>query len=161
MGTAASYANEDPLIARVCFDEIRRPVDASDVNTPRGESAKAEIRRIRGLIAARHLSEEAAQAAEARKKAVPLNKEIGKDKYGTIMYSYENEAFYYKEGNIDDLIEAAKARQAAAKWKRKAGQGDMAEINEEIQRLAEKTKRLAEEERKKRQRDSGAMIMWE
>jgi hypothetical protein len=38
--------------ASVPSDELKKPLDASDVATPRGESALAEVRRLRQLLAA-------------------------------------------------------------------------------------------------------------
>lgn len=38
--------------ASVPSDELEKPLDASDVATPRGESALAEVRRLRQLLAA-------------------------------------------------------------------------------------------------------------
>ena len=37
--------------ASVPSDELKKPLDASDVATPRGESALAEVRRLRQLLA--------------------------------------------------------------------------------------------------------------
>eukprot|EP00946_MAST-07B_sp_MAST-7B-sp1_P000242 g242.t1 len=180
---------------RVCHDEILRPLDGADVDTPRGERAKQEVRRLRGMIEQRVLGEEA--EAELREqfdrfdkdgsgeidekelgrliKAIGLrrskqqvtamvmsvdddgsgeisweeflnllNVEIQPPKvvedieicwdepYGTIMYSEgdvcdSNAAngdmpcsqprYYYKEGDIDELIELAAKRLAEErKW---------------------------------------------
>ena len=59
MGQAASLTVPDKLIMRVCHDEILRPLDGADVDTPRGERAKQEVRRLRGMIEQRVLGEEA------------------------------------------------------------------------------------------------------
>ena len=40
---------------RVCHDEILRPLDGADIDTPRGERAKQEVRRLRGMIEQRVL----------------------------------------------------------------------------------------------------------
>ena len=56
---AASSVTADRLIMRVVHDEIERPLDAADVDTPRGESAKQEVRRLRGMIEERTLGEDA------------------------------------------------------------------------------------------------------
>ena len=57
---AASSLNRDKMIMRCIHDEITRPLDASDIDTPRGETAKHEVHRLRGLIGSRALGEEAA-----------------------------------------------------------------------------------------------------
>ena len=62
---AASSITYDKLIMRVVHDEIARPLDGSDIDTPRGETAKAEVRRLRGMFASRTLGEDA--AAELKK----------------------------------------------------------------------------------------------
>ena len=59
MGQAASLTVPDKLIMRVVHDEIYRPLDGCDIDTPRGESAKQEVRRLRGLMEQRVLGEEA------------------------------------------------------------------------------------------------------
>jgi len=46
MGAAASISQE-------FADEVAKPVDGSDVNTPRGETAKAEVVRLRALLASK------------------------------------------------------------------------------------------------------------
>ena len=48
MGAAASV--------NVVQEETQRPLDASDVDTPRGVSAKAEVTRLRGLLASHSTS---------------------------------------------------------------------------------------------------------
>eukprot|EP00618_Florenciella_parvula_P003687 CAMPEP_0119470412 /NCGR_PEP_ID=MMETSP1344-20130328/3324_1 /TAXON_ID=236787 /ORGANISM="Florenciella parvula, Strain CCMP2471" /LENGTH=119 /DNA_ID=CAMNT_0007503087 /DNA_START=192 /DNA_END=552 /DNA_ORIENTATION=+ len=40
-----------PAPSSVINEEKKKPIDASDVNTPRGESAKEEVKRLRKLIA--------------------------------------------------------------------------------------------------------------
>ena len=37
--------------ASIAAEELSKPLDASDVQTPRGESALAEVRRLRLLLA--------------------------------------------------------------------------------------------------------------
>ena len=59
MGAATSL-HRDKMIMRCIHDEITRPLDASDIDTPRGETAKHEVHRLRGLIGSRALGEEAA-----------------------------------------------------------------------------------------------------
>lgn len=178
MGQAASLTH-DRFIMRILHDEIKRPLDGSDVSTPRGETAKAEVQRLRGMIASRKLGEEAAEelkkdfddydadgsgeidvhelGALIRQLGLYRTKEqldtmvckvdedgsgeidfpefcemlgikisgpedledieIGYDKpYGTVMFSQQEDRFFYKEGDIDDLviIAAAKAKERAA-----------------------------------------------
>ena len=178
MGQAASLTH-DRFIMRILHDEIKRPLDGSDVSTPRGETAKAEVQRLRGMIASRKLGEEAAEelkkdfddydadgsgeidvhelGALIRQLGLHRTKEqlhtmvckvdedgsgeidfpefcemlgikisgpedledieIGYDKpYGTVMFSQQEDRFFYKEGDIDDLviIAAAKAKERAA-----------------------------------------------
>ena len=178
MGQAASLTH-DKFIMRIIHDEINKPSDASDVDTPRGESAKNEVQRLRGMIHSRKLGEDAVSELkesfdvfdkdgsgeiDARelghliknlglqrtkeqlhemilkvdeddsgeisfaefcemlglKIARPEDKEdieIGYDEpYGTVMFSQVEDRFFYKEGDIDDLIiiAAANAAQRAA-----------------------------------------------
>ena len=178
MGAAASLTH-DQMIMRVIHDEIKLPLDASDVDTPRGESVKSEVQRLRGLIHSRKLGEDAVAELKEQfdvfdadgsgeidarelgqliknlglirtkkqihemilkvdeddsgeisfeefcemlgvKIAKPEDKvdlEIGYDEpYGTVMFSQVELRFFYKEGDIDDLIiiAAANAQQRAA-----------------------------------------------
>ena len=46
-------------------EEIQRPADASDVATPRGESAKREVVRLRALVQAQRAAEAAATGVGA------------------------------------------------------------------------------------------------
>jgi calmodulin len=57
---AASSLKQDKMIMRIIHDEIDRPLDASDIDTPRGETAKHEVHRLRGLLLSRTMGEEAA-----------------------------------------------------------------------------------------------------
>ena len=201
MGQAASLTVPDKLIMRCLHDELFRPMDGADVSTPRGESAKQEVRRLRGLLEQRVLGEEAEAELKAQFDHFDKDgsgeidqKELGRlirviglrrsekqlaamvssvdddgsgeiswpefcqllnvemqgpkviedieiawdEPYGTIMYtegSPGNETgagangdgiavdsctaarFYYKEGDIDDLVELAEARLAEErKW---------------------------------------------
>ena len=50
MGAGASV-QIDETTSNVLKEESLKPLDASDVATPRGESAKAEVIRLRALIA--------------------------------------------------------------------------------------------------------------
>ena len=172
---AASSVTADRLIMRVVHDEIERPLDAADVDTPRGESAKQEVRRLRGMIEERTLGEDAAEELKKSFDAFDADGsgeidseelgelvrqlglvrtdeqlqemvrsvdadgsgeidfeefctmlgvkikgpeslkdiEIGRDEpYGTVMFSEREERFFYKEGDIDDLIAAASAKAA-------------------------------------------------
>ena len=59
MGAATSLTR-DKFIMRIIHDEISRPLDGADVDTPRGDTAKHEVHRLRGLIGSRALGEEAA-----------------------------------------------------------------------------------------------------
>ena len=72
---------------RVLHDEIERPLDASDVNTPRGESAKQEVRRLRGLIEERTLGEDAAEELKKFFDAIDEDGsgEIGVDELGELV----------------------------------------------------------------------------
>ena len=160
---------------RVLHDEISRPLDASDVATPRGESAKNEVIRLRRLIESRTLSDDAAEElkkffdefdadgsgeidsnelaelirklglqrtdTEIEKMLLAVDDdgsgeinfdefcamlgvkikgpeslkdvEVGWDEpYGTVMFSEAENRFFYKEGDIDDLIAAAAAKAA-------------------------------------------------
>ena len=174
MGAAASLTN-DRFIMRILFGEIQRPLDASDVDTPRGESAKGEVRRLRGMIHSRKLGEEAVAELKASfdqfdsdgsgeidvHELGHLIEKIGlyrtekelhamvvkvdedesgeisfeefcamlgvkiagpedlkdievtyDDPYGTVMFSEAENRFFYKEGDIDDLIIIAAANAA-------------------------------------------------
>ena len=178
MGQAASLTH-DRFIMRIIHDEIKRPLAATDVDTPRGDSAKAEVIRLRGMIASRKLGEEAAAELkqdfdlydedgsgeidvaelgsliqklgltrtqqQLREMVAKVDTdgsgeidfqefcemlgikisgpedaediEIGYDKpYGTVMFSQQEDRFFYKEGDIDDLIiiAASKAHERAA-----------------------------------------------
>lgn len=61
--------------ASVINEEKKKPIDASDVNTPRGESAKEEVKRLRKLIAemkdGKSIQEEAEEEAPAAAAAEP------------------------------------------------------------------------------------------
>ena len=46
-------------------EELKKPVDGSDVNTPRGESARAEVVRLRALLAASVAANAAPEAQTA------------------------------------------------------------------------------------------------
>ena len=59
--------------ASIVEEELKKPVDASDVATPRGESAKAEVIRLRQLIAAQSANKDVVAAAEV--EAAPAEAE--------------------------------------------------------------------------------------
>eukprot|EP00505_MAST-04D_sp_SCG-Rhode-Island_P006619 Stramenopile-MAST_4_protein_6619 len=65
MGAGASVQIDENTSA-VLKTEAAKPLDASDVATTRGESAKAEVVRLRALIA-----EQAKSAAPAEEAAAP------------------------------------------------------------------------------------------
>jgi hypothetical protein len=49
-GDAACCVHAQGSAGSVLHDEAKKPLDASDVNTPRGVSAKAEVARLRKLL---------------------------------------------------------------------------------------------------------------
>ena len=63
-GAAASVSLTDDT-KNVLNAEATKDLDAKDVDTPRGESAKAEVIRLRTLLKERYDSEQAAAAAAA------------------------------------------------------------------------------------------------
>ena len=174
MGATTSITH-DKIIMRIIHDEIARPLDGSDIDTPRGESAKSELIRLHELLSSRTMGED--QEAELQKAFDAIDEdgggeldaeelgqlihnlglvrtpeqlkqmiasvdddgrgtldfpefcsllgvtvagpetikdlEVGYDKpYGTVMFSQAENRFFYKEGDIDDLIAAAAARAA-------------------------------------------------
>ena len=64
MGTGASVEQKSVL-----DQEVGKPVDASDVDTPRGESAKEEVRRLRGLLASHSSNQEGEEGETATEEA--------------------------------------------------------------------------------------------
>ena len=68
MGAGASV-QIDENTSNVLKEESAKPLDASDVATPRGESAKAEVIRLRALIAENAKKTEATTTTEAPKEA--------------------------------------------------------------------------------------------
>ena len=64
MGAGASV-QIDESTSNVLKEESQKPLDASDVATPRGESAKAEVVRLRALIAENAKKAESAPVAAA------------------------------------------------------------------------------------------------
>ena len=60
MGAGASINETDQ---KSLTDELAKPLDGSDVATPRGDSAKAEVVRLRQLLLARKTAEEGAGGA--------------------------------------------------------------------------------------------------
>ena len=55
---ATSSITKDQLIMRIIHDEISRPLDGSDIDTPRGESAKSELIRLHHLLSSRTMGED-------------------------------------------------------------------------------------------------------
>lgn len=172
---ATSSITKDQLIMRIIHDEISRPLDGSDIDTPRGESAKSELIRLHHLLSSRTMGEDQEEELKRSFDEIDVDGggeldadelsqlihnlglirskkeiedmiasvdqdgsgtidfpefcsllgvsvkgpeamkdiEIGFDKpYGTVMFSQKENRFFYKEGDIDDLIEAAAARAA-------------------------------------------------
>jgi hypothetical protein len=68
MGAGASINETDQ---KSLADELAKPLDGSDVATPRGDSAKAEVVRLRQLLLARKTAEEGAGGADAAASAAP------------------------------------------------------------------------------------------
>ena len=64
MGAAASL-ELTPETKDILSAESGKDLNAADVDTPRGESAKAEVVRLRGILKARYDAEQAAAAAAA------------------------------------------------------------------------------------------------
>ena len=79
MGAGASINETDQ---KSLADELAKPLDGSDVATPRGDSAKAEVVRLRQLLLARKTAEEGAGGAggaDAAASAAPAGGAGGAD----------------------------------------------------------------------------------
>ena len=70
MGAAASVSLTDDT-KNVLNTEATKDLNAADVDTPRGESAKAEVIRLRALLKERYDLEQAAATAAAAAEAAP------------------------------------------------------------------------------------------
>ena len=71
MGAGASV-QIDETTSNILKEETMKPLDASDVATPRGESAKAEVIRLRALIAENAKKTEAPAAQQSKQPLIEI-----------------------------------------------------------------------------------------